>query len=299
MEPLLLDVKSLLKDSIYVKELQLPSLEDQYHYHNAYEISYILKSTGRRVIGDNIENFTDGDLTFLAPLVPHISYSSQQLDISDASSYVHAVVVYFHPDWLTDSHFNSPELAKVREIFENMRRGIKIFGETKKKVVKNIMKLKTTRGLEQIITLLNILLIVSKSNEYACLASEGYAQVSNQKDEKRIDEVYRYVRENFEEKIKLDDIASIAHMTPTAFCKYFKARTKKTFSHFVNEVRIGHACKLLCKDDMNITQIAFECGFNNLTNFNKNFKQFKKMVPSEYKFYIQNKDRGAKQMIQS
>src|SRR5690606_6493651 len=99
------------------------------------------------------------------------------------------------------------------------------------------------------------------------------------------------------EKIKLEDIASIANMTPTAFCKYFKARTKKTFSNFVNEVRIGHACKLLCRDDMSITQIAFECGFNNLTNFNKNFKQFKKIVPSEYKIFLQNKDRNGKHRL--
>ena len=291
MEPLLLDVKSLLKDSIYVKELNLSRLEDQFHYHNAYEISYMLKSNGRRVIGDNIEDFTDGDLTLMAPHVPHVSYTDKDYYLNDNNPGVHALVVYFNPDWLTDIHFNSPELIKVRELFENMKRGIKIFGQTKKKVVKSILRLKTSYGLERIITLLDILVVISKSEEYACLASEGYTHSSNQKDVKRIDEVYQYVKEHFKDKIMLEDIASIANMTPTAFCKYFKNRTNKTFSNFVNEIRIGYACKLLCKENLSISQICFECGFNNLTNFNRNFKRFNKMIPSEYKLYLQNKER--------
>lgn len=287
MEPLLLDVRSLLKDSIYIKELNLPHLEDQFHYHNVYEISYILKSNGRRVIGDNIEDFTDGDLTLLAPHVPHISYTDK--DNLDINPNVHALVVYFYPDWLTDNHFNSPELIKVRDLFENVKRGIKIFGQTKKKVVKSIIKLKTSRGLERIIILLDILVVISKSDEYECLASEGYTHLPSQKDVKRIDEVYQYVKEHFKDKITLEDIASIASMTPTAFCKYFKNRTNKTFSNFVNEIRIGYACKLLCKESLSISQICFECGFNNLTNFNRNFKQFTKMIPSEYKLYLQGR----------
>lgn len=291
MEPLLLDVKSLLKDSIYVKELNLSHLEDQFHYHNAYEISYMLKSNGRRVIGDNIEDFTDGDLTLMAPHVPHVSYTDKDYCLSDNNPKVHALVVYFNPDWLTDIHFNSPDLIRVRELFENMKRGIKIFGQTKKKVVKSIFRLKTSYGLERIITLLDILVVISKSEEFACLASEGYTHLSNKKDVKRIDEVYQYVKEHFKDKIMLEDIASNANMTPTAFCKYFKNRTNKTFSNFVNEIRIGYACKLLCEENLTISQICFECGFNNLTNFNRNFKRFNKMVPSEYKLYLQNKER--------
>lgn len=288
MEPLLHDVRSLLKNSIYVKELNLPFLDDKFHYHNTYEICYILKSNGKRIIGDNIEYFTDGDLTLLAPHVPHISYSDQDHGLKDDSQ-VHALVVYFNPDWLTENHLNSPELIKVRELFENMKRGIKIFGQTKKKVVRSIFKLKSSTGLEGIITLLDILVVVSKSEEYACLASEGYCQLNSQREEKRIDEVYQYVNQNFKDKIMLEEIASIANLTPTAFCKYFKNRTSKTFSNFVNEIRIGHACKLLCKEKLNISQICFESGFNNLTSFNRNFKQFTKMMPSEYKQYLQNR----------
>jgi AraC-like DNA-binding protein len=286
MEPLLHDVKSLLKNSIYVKELTLPYLDDKFHYHNTYEICYILKCSGKRIIGDSIEYFTDGDLTLLAPNVPHISYSNTNPDTEDEKQ-VHAFVVYFNPDWLTETHLNSPELLKIRELFEHMKRGLKIGGETKKKIVKSIFKLKTSTGLEGIITLLDILVIISKSNDYEFLASEGYFEVKSQREEKRIDEVYEYVNNNFKEKIMLDEIASIANLTPTAFCKYFKNRTNKTFSNFVNEIRVSYACKLLCKEKLNISQICFESGFNNLTSFNRNFKYFTKMMPSEYKLSLQ------------
>lgn len=288
MEPLLHDVRSLLKNSIYLKELNVPQLEDQFHYHNTYEISYILKSNGKRIIGDNIESFVDGDLTLMAPYIPHISYSDTAY--KSKKNEVHAIVVYFYPDWLTDSHFNSPELIRVRNLFENMKRGIKIFGETKEKVVNSLIKLKNNTGLEGIITLLDILVVISKSEEYTCLASEGYSPVTNRRNEKRIDEIYQYVISNFKNKIMLEEIAAIAHMTPNAFCKFFKNRTNKTFSGFVNEIRIGHACKLLCNDRLNISQISYECGFNNPTSFNKNFRQFTKMTPSEYKLYLQNKE---------
>jgi AraC-like DNA-binding protein len=284
MKPSLLDVKSLLKDSIYVKEIRDTEFRDEFHFHNAYEIALIIKSSGKRVIGDSIEDFTDGDLVLMGPQLPHVSYSN-----NNESPKVHALVVYFHPDWLTDAHLNSADFAKFRELFDDINRGIKILGNTKKKVVRSILKLKNYKGLQRIITILEILEIISNSKEYQCLASEGYANSYSQKDVKRMDKVYKYVMEHFTEDIMLDDIASIANLTPTAFCKFFKIKTKKTFSNFVNEVRIGYACKLLCDENFSISQICFKCGFNNLTNFNKNFKHFTKMVPSEYKATLKTK----------
>jgi AraC-like DNA-binding protein len=277
MKPLLLDVKSLLKDSIFVKEISMPQLNDRFHFHNAYEIALMIKSSGRRIIGDNIEDFTDGDIVLMGPHLPHVSYSDDA-----GKREVHALVIYFYPDWLTDTHVNSDDLTQLRELFEDMKRGVKIIGGTKQRVMKNILRLKNSKGLERIIKILEILEIISRSKEYVCLASEGYAKSYNQKDVNRMDKVYKYVMEHFTDDIMLEDIAEIANMTPTAFCKFFKGKTQKTFSNFVNEVRIGHARKLLY-DDLNISEVCFQCGFNNLTNFNKNFKFFTKMSPSEFK----------------
>jgi AraC-like DNA-binding protein len=121
------------------------------------------------------------------------------------------------------------------------------------------------------------------------LASKSYANSFTHNDVKRMDKVYKYVMEHFSEEIMLEDIASIANLTPTAFCKFFKTKTNNTFSNFVNEVRIAFACKLLCDDNLNISQICFNCGFNNLTSFNKNFKQYTKMVPTVYRANMNRK----------
>lgn len=277
MKPMLLDVKSLLKDSIHVKEIRADYLNDEFHFHNAYEIALILKSSGKRIIGDNIEDFNEGDLVLMGPNLPHISY------INNRNSPVHALVIYFHPDWLTETQISSPDFVRFRELCDDMKRGIKILGETKRKVTKSILKLKNYKGLQLIIAILEILEAIAQSKEYSFLASSSYSSPYSKKDVDRIEQIYRYVREHFVEEISLQDIATVANMTPTAFCKFFKVKTKKTFSHYVNEVRITHACKLLFNDDLTISQVCFDCGFNNLTNFNKNFKRFTKMVPSEYK----------------
>jgi AraC-like DNA-binding protein len=284
MKPLLLDVKSLLRDSIHVKEIHAAQLDEGFHFHNACEIALILKSRGKRIIGDNIEDFTEGDLTLMGPNLPHVTYTNN-ID----SPNVHALVVYFHPDWLTESHLNSVDFVRLRELFEDINRGIKILGNTKKKVIRSLLRLKDSKGLQRIITILEILELISKSNEYVCLASKGYANSFTHNDVKRMDKVYNYVMEHFSEEIMLEDIAYIANLTPTAFCKFFKTKTNNTFSNFVNEIRIAFACKLLCDDNLSISQISFNCGFNNLTSFNKNFKQYTKMVPSIYRANINRK----------
>lgn len=284
MEPKLLEVDSLLKDSIYFKEIKTARLEDQFHFHNTYEIALILKSKGTRIIGDNIENFTEGDLVLLGPRLPHIAYYKNDSEMTDRL--IHALVVYFKPDWLTEKQLNSETLIRLRKLFEDAGRGIKISGTSKKRVIKNLLKLKQSKGLERILILLHILEIISNSVEYEYLASQGYTNYFSEKDINRLDKVYQYIRDNFTETISLDDIAAVANMTPTAFCKYFRNKTKKTFSNFVNEVRIGYACKLLWNKNLSICDICFKCGFNNLTNFNKNFKRYTGRIPTEYKKYI-------------
>ncbi|HMI01195.1 MAG TPA: AraC family transcriptional regulator [Pedobacter sp.] len=280
-DPRLLDVELLLTDSIYVKELIVSSIEDQFHFHNTHEIALILKSKGTRIIGDSIENFSEGDLVILGPKVPHISYYN--------NSAIHALVVYFRPNWLTENQLNSESLFKLRKLFNDTDRGIKVTGLTKQKVAKNLFKLKRTKGLERILILLNILEAIAKSNEYQCLASEGYSNSFSQQDIKRLDRVYQYIRDHFTETITLENIASISNMAPTAFCKYFKNKTQKTFTNFVNEVRIGYSCKLLWNLDLSVSDICFKCGFNNLTNFNRNFKLYTKMSPSKYRMSIGHK----------
>jgi len=198
-----------------VKEIKTPTLNDQLHFHNVHEIAWILKGSGKRIVGDNIEYFTDNDLVFISPLLPHASYIGQ--DYLLANQDVHALVIYFHPDWFNESLVNSSDFMKLRKLIKDIERGIKIFGNTKTRTIKALVNLKKSRGLERIINLLDILDFISKSGEYKCLASEGYSNSYGQNDVERLGEVYKYVMKNFTETIKLDDISSIANMTSTLF----------------------------------------------------------------------------------
>lgn len=283
MKPLLFDVKSLLRNSIHIREIKSRHLNDQFHFHNAFEIALILKGDGRRIVGDSVDNFTDGDLILLAPNLPHASYSDKKYHIKATSTRVHALVVYFQPDWFTDQHLNSSDFAPLKDLLHQLERGIRVTGNTHAVVMDYLIKMKEADGLQSFLLLFQLLCEIARSKEYTWLASPGYSNTYNETNIKKIHEVYKYVMENFTDKIALDDVAAIAHMTPSAFCKYFKNKTRKTFTHFVNEIRIGYACELLMNEDLDISRICFQCGFNNFTSFNKNFRHFMKITPSEYR----------------
>lgn len=286
MKPLLFDVKSLLKNSsIYLKEIKEGPLNDQFHFHNAYEIALIIQGKGRRIVGDDVSQFQNGDLILLSPNLPHASYSDEKYHV-EKNSNIHALVIYFQPDWIAEHHLNSIDFAPFKDLLDRLERGIEITGKTSKNVKKNLLKLRNTDGFKSYIILQNILCDIAYSEEYRYLASSRYSNKHNANDIKKINEVYKYVMQNFTEKILLEQVAAVAYMTPSAFCKYFKTKTNKTFTHFVNEIRIGYACELLRNENLDIAEVCFRCGFNNFTSFNKNFKLFAGNTPTEYRFKI-------------
>lgn len=284
MKPSLFDVKSLLRNSIHVKEFEAKSLSDQLHFHNAYEIALITKGKGRRIVGDSVDRFTDGDLTLMPPYLPHATYTESKHHIENNDESIHAIVVYFLPDWFQSQHFNAVEFAAIRNLFVQLKRGIKITGTTYKKISALLFQiLHAAPGFNSIIILLQIIQELSYVKEFDYLSSSFYSFNDNDENIEKINKIYRYVMENFTNKIALDDVSEIAFMTSPAFCKYFKQKTNKTFTNFVNEIRIGYACELLINGNNDISNISFLSGFNNFTSFNKNFKKFTKVTPSEYR----------------
>lgn len=283
MQPLLLETNTVHRQTIFVKEINVKNLSNPVHFHNEYEMVLIIKSKGRRIVGDSIENFEEGDLVLIGPNLPHVMYNDQSYYEPGNEQPVSAIVTYFRMDWLNEEFIDSKEIHQLQELLQDIKRGIRVYGDTQKQVVQQLHQLLESSGLSRIIHLLSILNLLSETKEYACLSSIGYTNPHNQKDVQRINKIYTYIMENFTESISLEHAAALANMTSSAFCKYFKARTQKTFTHFVNEVRIGHACKLLFNDHLNITEICFQSGFNNLTNFNRNFKNYTKVSPTEFK----------------
>ncbi|WP_316791991.1 AraC family transcriptional regulator [Pedobacter frigoris] len=283
MQPLLIETNAVLQQSIFVKEVNVKNLNNPLHFHKEYEMVLMTKSNGRRIVGDSIENFTEGDLVIMGPNLPHVMYNDKEYYAPDSELEVSAIVTHFRLDWLRESFINSGEATKLNDLLRDINRGIKIYGKSHKRVVTILNELLLSTGLKRIIHLLNILDLLSETNEYECLSSLGYSNLHNHKDMQRINKIYDYIMNNFTENITLKDAAALANMTIASFCKYFKGRTQKTFTQFVNEVRIGHACKLLYDDHLSISQICFQSGFNNLTNFNRNFKEYTKLNPSDFK----------------
>ena len=204
-----------------------------------------------------------------------------------SSAGIYSIVIYFQPDWISDVHMNSTEFTAIRALLQKLKRGIKINeGETHAKVVKLMQKLKGANGVDAFLHLFNVLHVVSRSSEYSYLASPRYSATPDESTIKKLHEVYKYVMENFTEDIQLDHVASLVHMTTSSFCRYFKSKTQKTFVQFVNEIRIGYASELLIDESKGIAQICYQCGFNNFTSFNKNFKKFTQKTPSEYRMAL-------------
>ncbi len=287
MKPLLNDVNYLLSNELlYIKEIKTSFLRENVHFHNAYEIALILKGKGKRIVGDNIDYFSDNDIVLIGPNLPHVTSNHRLYNSAKKINDLSAIVVYFNPNWFTQNILTSSDFTKINQLIDKMSRGVEVLGNTKKKVTNSLKELKSLQGLGKVIKLWEVLYLISESEEYKCLASESYSSNPMQQQTDRLDKVHQYVKNRYADLIKLADISAVVNMTPSSFCKYFKSNTGKTFTDYINEVRIGQACKLLYNFEMTISEVCYSCGYNNLTNFNRNFKRYTKRTPSEYRMEL-------------
>ncbi|MEP5914640.1 MAG: AraC family transcriptional regulator, partial [Flavobacteriaceae bacterium] len=186
-------------------------------------------------------------------------------------------------DFLGNDFFNIPEMKNIQKLFEVSKGGIAFAGKTKLKVGEKMEILEYQTDFQRLLSILNILNQLALSDEINVLNGEGFSMETEVKDNDRINIVFNYVKTHFKEDISLDQIADIVRLTVPSFCRYFKKITHKTFVQFVNEYRLVHASKLLAEQPISITQVCYDCGFNNFSHFNKSFKAFTGQNPSEYR----------------
>ncbi|NNU33504.1 AraC family transcriptional regulator [Mucilaginibacter sp. S1162] len=252
------------------------------HFHPEFELVLILKSTGRRMVGDHIGYFDEDDLVFMGSGIPHVWINDAQFMNGEAGYPADAIVIHFMDSFLGDKFLSIPEMENFKNILRTSSRGLAYHGETRTRI-NNLMKsMLTMSGLKRLSALFEIFDILATSAEYEVLASPGYTQVELKASD-RFGKVTEYIMRNFDKEITLPEVASIANMAVTTFCNFFKDHFRVTFVEYLNTVRIGYACKLLADDDHNIVEIAYESGFKNLANFNRQFKRFKNMTPTEYR----------------
>jgi len=246
-----------------------------FHFHPEYELVYIINGSGLRYIGDSIQKFQSGDMVFVGPNLGHMWISE-----NDPEGESEAVVLQFEGK-LFDSMIDTPEFRRIKIIMEKSNSGLKILSDNKSQIFLCLEELRKSEGPSNIIKLIEILDRLSKDESIVSLnLSESFSLIGSQ--DKRINAVYQYVKAFYQEKISVENAASIANMEKSAFCRFFKDKTYKTFSQFLNETRVDHVCELLLKNDQSVSQIAYECGFNNMANFYRQFKKITGKTPGEF-----------------
>lgn len=248
-----------------------------WHYHPEIELVYVNGGSGKRRIGSHISYYTDGDLILIGSNLPHCGLTDS------LTGNLSETVVQMKIDFLGNDFFNIPEMKKIQGLFEMAKSGISFGGRTKQKLGEKMEVLEYQHDFQKLLSILNILNELAKSEDFTLLNAEGFSLKTEIKDNDRINTVFNHVQNNFKEDITLDEIAGIANMTVPSFCRYFKKVTNKTFTQFVNECRLVHASKLLAEKPISITDVCFESGFNNFSHFNKSFKAFTGQNPSEYR----------------
>jgi AraC-like DNA-binding protein len=281
---LIVDAPIIDKKEIWVKKIHKPHFDHPFHFHQFCELVWIEKSYGKVIIGDYTGNFAEGELIMEGPELPHLYRCDTVFYQQRKGLCTKALSLYFPSTLIPTITDHTETLSLYGDLLDKSKRGLRFYGKTRTEVIELIKKINQTDGIQQLGYFLMIVYILNKTTEFEYLASISYKnQFDNKRDMNRFNEVCDFMLKNFHRNIMLQEVAAICNMTPNAFCRYFKTRTQKTFIRFLNEIRIGHACKLLQHDDLSIQQICYECGYNNPANFFKFFKFIAHKTPKEYR----------------
>lgn len=247
-----------------------------WHYHPEYELTLIVKGKGRRLIGDNHEYYESGDLVLIGPGLPHTWVSD-----SSMKGKSEAVVIQFSVDFI-ELFTGLDELSAINKLLLYAKQGIAFKGKYSAAVKELIKRLPEKRGVEKITGLMHILNELSKLRSVP-LASSFYQPLRGLENEKRINKVCQYIQKHAAEPLSIQKAAVLINLSPSAFCKFFKRMTGKTFSYYVNDIRIANVCSQLLASDRQIAEIAYGNGFETLTYFNRIFLKKTNMRPSSYR----------------
>lgn len=280
MKPFYTKVTTQFDNSVTIRCDEQKCFYPHWHYHDEYEIVFIHSSSGIRYVGDSINPYKPGDLVLLGSRLPHI-WINWVDDNNNSQTKAASTVIHFQRKFIHNDFFELPLMDKVKKLFEQSARGI-LFKDFPG-IETYLSNIQNSSSTERIIFILDLLAKLSNHNHHEFLSSHDYQQVASEQRNDRLSKIHAYIAVHFKEKISLNKLAEIAHMTPQAFCAYFKNKTNKTVFTYINDLKLGYSCKLLIEAKLNIEQIAFESGFNSITFFNRKFKEKMKMTPKTYR----------------
>jgi AraC-like DNA-binding protein len=251
-----------------------------WHFHPECELALNIKCNGTRIIGDSVELFDRYDLVLIAGNIPH-SWNYYKSDKSLPEK--HGIMVHFRSSSLGDSFLAQHEMASVARLLDEAERGICFSVEDAKRVEKHLIQMTEDTGIDKMIDFFQVLKILAGTEKRVSLCSENYRQDYDETGNKKMADVYTYIRENYFRPISLQNISKIAKMSPFAFSRFFKKQCGAGFVEYLNRVRTNKACYLLRETEYHVNDIAVECGFGSISNFNKQFRKTEGLSPSDYR----------------
>ncbi len=282
MKPQLLKVPLATECSFSVRQDIVPYFHNRWHYHPEVELLHIEQGRGTQFVGDNIQNFAAGDVILIGANLPHYWRCDKEYFENRADLMAQATVVHFRENFWGDAFLQLPETRLVARLLEKARCGIRLHGQTREMAVAMLARLLTDQGVVRIARLIELLAQLSQSTDIELLSTGDHPSHFDDTDTDRINQIYAYSIAHFQRKITLTEIAAVASMNPNSFCRYFKSRSRKSYSQFLLELRVHHACKLLIEGHLSVGQVCYESGFNHFSGFNKYFKLITGLTPLAY-----------------
>jgi len=276
MKPIVEKLTLSENTSFLARTYTTPLFEVPWHQHIEYELIMFKKGEGSSFIGNYVGEFKTGDIFFLGSNLPHTFQKAKKELITSA------LVIQFRDDFWGKDFLQLPESRNIKQLLDISYQGLKITGNLKELLRPFVEELEFAEGFERIILLCECLQMIMHHKEYETVSTQE-VKAYNTKHKERIDKIYQYTIDYFQDAVTLDNVAAHAGMSVPAFCNYFKKSTKKTYIDFLNELRIGYAYKHLIDTQKTIESICYESGFNTLANFNKQFLKVKQVTPSRYR----------------
>ncbi|MBE7176699.1 MAG: helix-turn-helix domain-containing protein [Mucilaginibacter polytrichastri] len=268
--------------TLIILDETLPYFYTHLHRHEEIQLTWIISGEGTLVAGNTMHTFRSGDIFLLGPNVPHVFKSDAQYFHAENKKRVHTITIFFNPLGRLASMFDLPEMKGVQSFLRQYQNGFKVPNELVQDVASRISRIQDEEGIDQLTRFLLLLKTMSGFSDLEPLTVNPYPRVSDHEGV-RIGSIYNFIIQNYGKSLTLEDVAEQAHMTPHAFCRYFKKHTRYTFVNFLNKVRINEACKMLISGMHNgIAAVAYSCGFNSITNFNRVFKSVTGKSPRVY-----------------
>ncbi len=250
------------------------------HFHPEYEINFIYNAKGaKRIVGDHISEIDDYELVMVGSNL----YHGWENHKNSGKEKYHEITIQFPRDLFEGQWINKNILKPIRDLLQNSNRGILFTKETAKKLQPKLINMAHKGGFESFIEFQTLLFELSVSEGQQLLTNISFQQQNDFFNSEKIEKIYNYIKNNFDKKIMLDEAAELLNMSTVSFGRLIKQRTGKTFVEFTNEIRLGYATRLLIETNKSVSEICYECGFNNISNFNRTFKKKQGVTPSEFR----------------